>query len=110
MPATIHSCIRLGDPTGTAPHPCRASTLRQGEYLRNWPSRHSACAVQGSQPSIAVQDAEGDDEIAVTLRYGESTAQLQLTRGEIKALSLETLADIWKVASTHNSSRGLQFP
>ncbi len=42
-------------------------------------------------------DAQGDEEPAVAFCFGEAATQLLLTKGEVRALTVETMAEIWKV-------------
>ena len=58
------------------------------------------CAAPASQPGIGDQRPSGDDEIAVTFFFGETAAQLQLTQGEVRALSAKAMAEIWKVQNS----------
>ena len=55
------------------------------------------CAAPASQPGNDDQRLSGNDEIAVTLFFGDSAAQLQLTQGKVRNLSAKAMADIWKV-------------
>ena len=47
--------------------------------------------------------ATDDLEVLLALRCGEASTQLQLTRGELKAMTLEGLVQIWKVRTTLSS-------
>ncbi|EIE21052.1 hypothetical protein COCSUDRAFT_48251 [Coccomyxa subellipsoidea C-169] len=40
--------------------------------------------------------APGDEEPAVAFCFGEAALQLLLTKGEVRALTVETMAEIWK--------------
>ncbi len=56
--------------------------------------------MQGLQQGGSSASAEAmprDGEVAVTFCFGEASAQLQLTQGQVRALTIEAMADIWKV-------------
>ena len=53
--------------------------------------------LQGTQTGSGSQEPADNDEIAVTFRFGEVAAQLHLTYGEVRALTVEAMAGIWKV-------------
>ncbi|EIE21047.1 hypothetical protein COCSUDRAFT_43406 [Coccomyxa subellipsoidea C-169] len=55
--------------------------------------------LQGLQQGGSSASAEAmplDGEVAVTFCFGEASAQLQLTQGQVRALTIEAMADIWK--------------
>lgn len=65
-----------------------------------WPLRHVVgCLVQSSAEA---EHKSGDDALAVALKLGEATVQLQLTVGQIKAMTLERMVQIWKVSSQND--------
>ena len=50
--------------------------------------------------AAAVQEGElkaADNALALALKLGEATVQLQLTVGDVKAMTLERMVHIWKV-------------
>ncbi|KAK9900979.1 hypothetical protein WJX75_003672 [Coccomyxa subellipsoidea] len=51
---------------------------------------------QDTQGPTGAQELPDNGEMAVALCFGESAAQLQLTKGGIRAISLDTTAAIWK--------------
>lgn len=51
------------------------------------------------QSSAEAEHKSPDDALAVALKLGEATVQLQLTVGQIKAMTLERMVQIWKVKS-----------
>ncbi len=51
------------------------------------------------QSSAEAEHKSPDDALAVALKLGEATVQLQLTVGQIKAMTLEGMVQIWKVNS-----------
>lgn len=51
------------------------------------------------QTSADAEHKSGDDALAVALKLGEATVQLQLTVGQVKTMSLERMVQIWKVNS-----------
>ncbi|KAK9915652.1 hypothetical protein WJX75_002172 [Coccomyxa subellipsoidea] len=51
---------------------------------------------QDTQGPTCAQELPDNGEMAVALCFGEAAAQLQLTKGGIRAISLVTTAAIWK--------------
>ena len=87
------------DLTGNTQNPSGSPSL-SCPYPQCWPPRYVFwCLVQSTAEA---EHKSPDDALAVALKLGEATVQLQLTVGQIKSMTLEGMVQIWKVNSPND--------
>ncbi|KAK9908051.1 hypothetical protein WJX75_002163 [Coccomyxa subellipsoidea] len=57
----------------------------------------ATCDSQDSSKAASCKPTStGDDKVVVTFCFGEATPQMQLTKGEVRSMTVYVMADVWK--------------